>query len=235
MKNTVTNERLVRRNARIAQITMLGGLLVLAVGMYISFRIPEQFGLSLAALMVGFALSQIGIYFSNRWGRRPRPDEVLNQALKGMDSNFTLYHYYKPTQHLLVGPSGLWVLMPYNQRGRITYNEAKKRWHQQGGNAYMKIFAQEGLGRPDLEVIGEMQNVQEYMKKVFPERQDFPIHAVAVFTNPKAVVDIPEDVTAPAYSVPASKLKDFIRKKSKNKPLFSSDLLRIRQEIAPGE
>ena len=70
--NIATNEPLVKRNTRIAQVTMIGGLAVLAGGMFISFRMPERFTLSLAALMVGFLLSQIGIYYSNRWARRPR-------------------------------------------------------------------------------------------------------------------------------------------------------------------
>src|SRR3972149_1837136 len=104
----ITNERLVRRNARVGQITSLVGLLVLAGGMYISFTQPQLFGLSLAALLVGFALSQIGIYFGNRWSRRPRPDETLSQALKGLDDRYHLYHYETPASHLLVGPAGVW-------------------------------------------------------------------------------------------------------------------------------
>ena len=57
-----------------------------------------------------------------------------------------------PTAHLLVGPVGVWVLMPRHQAGRITYDENKNRWRQKGGNFYLKIFAQENLGRPDLEI-----------------------------------------------------------------------------------
>jgi O-antigen ligase len=63
-----TNERLIKRNARIGQITSIVGLVVLAGGMFISFTKPELFTFSLIALLVGFGLSQIGIYFGNRWG-----------------------------------------------------------------------------------------------------------------------------------------------------------------------
>src|SRR4030065_985294 len=103
----IINERLVRRNARIGQVSSIVGLLVLAGGMYISFARQEYFGLSLAALLLGFTLSQVGIYFGNRWGRRPRPDEVLSQALKGLDGRYALYHYTTPTPNLLVGPAGI--------------------------------------------------------------------------------------------------------------------------------
>src|SRR4030065_1166954 len=113
--NIIRNEKLIKRNSRIAQITVVAGLAVLAAGMFISFRYKEQVTLSMGALLVGFLLSQIGIYFSNRWGRRPRPDELLDQSLKGLDSKFTLYHYSTPVAHLLLGPAGVWLLLPYHQ------------------------------------------------------------------------------------------------------------------------
>lgn len=210
----VTNERLIRRNSRIAQISMVAGLLVLAGGMYISFRQPEQFGLSMAALLVGFSLSQIGIYFSNRWGRRPRPDELLNQALKGLDNRHTIYHYIKPVSHLLVGPSGIWVLLPMHQRGTISYS--KGRYRQRGGNLYLKIFAQEGLGRPDLEAAAERESAQKFLQNLLPEDEKMPaVQAALVFTNPKTNLEVDEHDEQPAAAVPVNKLKDLVRKTSK--------------------
>jgi hypothetical protein len=69
----ITNDALVRRNARIAQYSGLGGLLVLLGGMYFLFAQPEQFAIIWAMVLLGFVLSQVGIYFTNRWGRRPAP------------------------------------------------------------------------------------------------------------------------------------------------------------------
>ena len=46
----ITNESLIKRNARIGQIAMLAGLAVLIGGMYLSFQSPDQFSLSVAAL-----------------------------------------------------------------------------------------------------------------------------------------------------------------------------------------
>jgi hypothetical protein len=229
--NIITNERLVRRNARIAQVSMLAGLLVLAGGMYISFRVPEQFGLSLVALLVGFTLSQIGIYFSNRWGRKPRPDELLDQALKGLDSHYTIFHYTGPASHLLVGPAGIWVLQPYHQRGTITYS--KGRWRQKGGNIYMKIFAQEGIGRPDVEVSAEVQSVQRFLQEYFPDDDKIPpVEAALVFTNPKVEINIPEDESPPAETLPVAKLKSEIRKKAKDKYLSPERADQIAAKIA---
>jgi hypothetical protein len=214
--NIIRNDTLIKRNARIAQITMIGGLLVLAGGMFISFRYPEQFGFSLGALMLGFLLSQVGIFFTNRWGRRPRPDELLAQALKGMDKKYTLYNYSGPTSHMLVGPAGVWVLMPYYQKGTITYDENKGRWNQKGGNLYLKIFAQESLGRPDLEAGGELDRVQKFLSQKLPEDASIPVHVALVFTHPDVEINIPEDSNTPAEAVQASKLKDLIRKVAKS-------------------
>lgn len=231
--NIQINETLIKRNARIGQITMLSGLLVLAGGMYVSFRMPTQVPLSLGALMVGFILSQVGIYFSNRWGRRPRPDELLNQALKGLDKNHTIFHYRKLASHLLVGPTGIWVLLPYYQRGKITYQNG--RWRQRGGNvllAYLKLFAQEGIGRPDLEMAAETGAVRKFLKEIFPEDEKIPeVQAALVFTNPSVEIDIPEDINTPAETVTLSKLKDVIRKKAKGNSLSAEKTRQIQEAL----
>lgn len=226
-----TNDRLINRNARIGQITSIAGLLVLGGGLFISFTRPEMFSISLVALLVGFGLSQIGIYFGNRWGRRPRPDEVLNDALKGLDGRYSLYHYTTPTSHLLVGPAGVWVLLPRNQAGRITYDETKERWRQKGGNLYLKIFAQESLGRPDLEINSEIQAITSFLNDRLDEEKIPEVDAALVMTNEKCEIDADN---APSPIMEARKLKDFIRKTAKGKPI-SLDLVKEIQQSITGE
>jgi hypothetical protein len=227
-----TNERLINRNARIGQIASFAGLIVLGGGLFISFTRPEMFSISLVALLVGFALSQIGIFFANRWGRRPRPDEILNAALKGLDDRYSLYHYITPTSHLLVGPAGVWVLLPRHQAGMITYDEQKGRWRQKGGNFYLKIFAQENLGRPDLDIGSETQAISNYLDDHLEEDKRPEIQAALIMTNEKCEVDADN---APAPTMKDGKLKDFVRKTAKGKPI-SLDLVREIQEILnPGD
>ena len=225
--NIITNERLIHRNARIGQITSIVGLLVLAGGMFISFSRAELFLFSLIALVVGFGLSQIGIYFGNRWGRRPRPDELLDTALKGLDARYSIYHYSSPTAHLLVGPAGIWVLLPHQQGGEITYDESKERWRQKGGNLYLKIFAQENLGRPDLEVGSEIHAVSSFLEDHLNEEKIPEVQAALILTNEKAEVNAEN---APVPTLPVKKLKDFIRKTAKGKPI-SLDLVAEVKEV----
>ena len=229
----ITNESLLRRNRRLGQIFMWGGMGALLAGMVVSVKMPEKSGLSLAGLIVGFISSQMGFYFMNRWGRRPRPDELLNQALKGLDLKYTLFHYQTPASHLLVGPAGIWVLSPHYQNGTITFS--KGRWHQKGGNLYLKFFAQQGLGRPDLEIGYEVEKVQDHLRKNLPEEKIPPIQAALIFANEKVQIQIDPDETPPAETLHLSKLKDFIRKTTKNKPLSAEKAVEIQKIFTPGK
>ncbi|NMB87150.1 MAG: NERD domain-containing protein [Chloroflexi bacterium] len=225
---TITNPQLIQRNKKIGQVTIIFSLIVLAIGLYLSFS-EQNMNLSLIALLVGIVTSQIGMYYSSRWSRSPRPDEQINQALKGLDDKYSLYHYRTVTSHLLVGPAGVWVLLPYYQSGTITYNEDKSRWVQKGTNVFMRIFAQEGLGRPDVDVNSNVADVQKYIQKILPEQIDLPVRAALVFTSPKVNVKAPE---ASSPTVTLDKLKDLIRRKAKEEPANEQNI-RILQKALP--
>ncbi|MEA4906325.1 MAG: hypothetical protein VB089_01825 [Anaerolineaceae bacterium] len=225
---TITNPQLIQRNKKIGQVTIIFSLIVLAIGLYLSFS-EQNMNLSLIALLVGIVTSQIGMYYSSRWSRSPRPDEQINQALKGLDDKYSLYHYRTVTSHLLVGPAGVWVLLPYYQSGTITYNEDKSRWVQKGTNVFMRIFAQEGLGRPDVDVNSNVADVQKYIQKILPEQIDLPVRAALVFTSPKVNVKAPE---ASSPTVTLDKLKDLIRRKAKEEPA-NEENIRILQKALP--
>ncbi len=234
--NIETNEKKVRRNARIGQISMIAGLVVLVGGMILSIRATALFGLSLIALLLGFALSQIGIFYGNRWGRRPRPDELLNVALKGLDSKYSIYHYLTPASHLLIGPAGIWVILPRTQRGIITFERG--RWRQRGGGlmmAYLKAFAQEGIGRPDLEILNEVESLEKYLKKLTENEEIPPIKAALVFTNEKANIQIDEDDQPLADTLPLNKLKEFFRKVAKGKPISFEKIQQIQSLLSGTE
>ncbi len=229
----VSNNKLIRRNKRIGNYTTIGSLVILGLGLYISFTAQTSDGFlwSLVCLLLGFLGSQVGIFFGNRWGRSPRPDEFMNNALKGLDDKYILYHYTTNVAHLLTGPAGIWVLAPYQQQGRITYDPKKSRWMQKGGNWYMKIFGQESLGRPDQEVNASLADVNSFLAKNvkidgLPEPQ-----AALVFVHPKAVVDAPNAHFATLH---IEKLKDFMRRQAKEKPA-PMDLIRLFQQVLPSD
>ena len=232
--NVVIDEKLIKRNAKIGQILTIVSLATLGAGMFITFQKPELLGVSIGALLIGFLLSQVGIHYTNRWGRSPRPDEQISLALKGLDKRYALYHYQTPASHVLVGPAGIWVLIPKHQRGTITYR--KNRWKQSGGGiiqSYLKVFAQEGIGRPDLEIESDIEGVEKYLGKMLPEGTEIPeIQAALIFSNPEA--DIQAD-DAPSVTLPAKKLKDMIRKTAKGKSVSPEIVMLIQNTIDPPE
>ena len=138
----IKNEKLIKRNGKIGQWTSLGALVVLGLGMYISFNRTDLFAYSVAALLLGFTMTQVGMYMGNRYGRRPRPDEKLDAGLKGLQNEFVIYHYMTPASHLLVGPAGIWVVLPYHQRGQVKYS--KNRWRM-GGGGFLRLIALAGM------------------------------------------------------------------------------------------
>ena len=222
----VKNEKLIKRNSKIGQYTSLGALVVLGIGMYISFTRSELFVWALAALLVGFTLTQIGMYFGNRWGRSPRPDEKLDAGLKGLPRGFVIYHWTTPVAHLLVGPAGIWVLMPYHQRGQVTYR--KNRWKMSGGGFlqnYMRLFGQEGLGRPDLEAEAEINSLRKSLAAEMEDGEIPEINAALVFTADGIDIDA-EDAPMPALTL--KRLKEFMRNKAKEKPISATELEKVK-------
>ncbi len=228
----IKNEKLIERNGKIGNWTSLAALAVLGVGMYISIVRTDLFVYALVALLVGFTLTQIGMYMGNRYGRKPRPDEKLDAGLKGLPGEFTMYHYTTPASHLLVGPAGVWLLMPYHQRGKVAFK--KNRWQMSGGGflqSYMRIFGQESLGRPDIEIDNEIRGLRNYLAKHMDETAIPEILLLMVFTADDVEIE-GEGATVPALKL--KQLKDFIRQKAKESKFPALTIKALNEVLKPG-
>lgn len=222
----IKNEKLIRRNGRIAQWTSLGALGVLGLAVYLQFQGPKLLVYSIGALILGFAMTQIGMFFSNRWGRSPRPDEQLDAGLKGLPGETTIYHYLSPAAHLLVGPMGIWILMPYHQHGTVSYERG--RWRLRGGGfmqAYMTIFGQEGLGRPDVEAAAQIDGVKKYLARNIEPSAIPRIDAVLVFTANNVVIDATD---APLPALQLKRIKEFMRQNARGNALSAEAITRVK-------
>lgn len=227
--NIIKNEKKIKRNGLIGQWISIAALIILGTGMYLTFSKPEFFTYSLLALVTGFTFTQIGMYMGNRWGRSPRPDEQLDAGLKGLTSEFSIYHYTTPASHLLVGPAGIWVLLPYRQSGKVAY--IKNRWKLMGGGflqSYMSIFGQEGIGRPEFEMASEISAVEKLLKKKLNQTDLPAIQGALIFTNDKIEI---ESNGAPETAMQINKLKGFIRQKAKEKTLSSFKIIEITEAL----
>lgn len=225
----IKNEKLIKRNGKIGNWTSLAALAVLGVGMFISFRRQDLFIYALIALLLGFTLTQIGMYMGNRYGRSPRPDEKLDAGLKGLPGDYNMYHYTTPASHFLAGPAGLWILMPYHQRGQVVYQ--KNRWKMSGGGflqSYMRIFGQESIGRPDIEIENEVAKLRRYLAKQMDESQIPEIKPLIVFTNDEVEIEAND---APIPAMKLKQVKDYIRQRAKEKPIGQMQLAAVKAAL----
>ena len=184
----------------------------------------------MGALLVGFILSQIGIYFGNRFGRSPRPDEFLDTGLKGLKNTYTIYHYSTPVPNLLVGPAGIWLLLPFHQFGDVTYDG--KKWKTKGGGltqSYMKIFGQENMSRPDLDAGMQKEKLIKALKKQMLEEEIPSIHAAIIFTSDSANVLADN---APVPTMHLKQLKSFIRKEVKDAKITKAEINAVNSALA---
>jgi len=218
----IKNEKLIERNGKIGQYVSLVALVVLGGGMYLSFSKPELFTYSVICLVVGFIMTQVGMYMGSRWGRSPRPDEKFDAGLKGLHSEFNMYHFSSPVSHLLVGPSGVWVLLPYHQRGTVSFE--KNRWKMKGGGflqTYMRIFGQENLGRPEIDAENDVQTLRKFFAKKLDESNIPEIKPVLVFTTDEVELNIGDSPTA---AMKLKQLKEFMRQGGKNRALSNEQI-----------
>jgi len=223
----VRDEKLIKRNTQIGKYSGILSIAILGGGMYLSFQYQDQIMYSLVALVLGFTLSQVGIFYSNRFGRSPRPDQELDNALKGLDDQYALYHYQSPVPHLLVGPAGIWILFPYLPKGKIIYDEKKGRWKKIGGNFYLKFFAQDSIGNPDQEISSGIKRLQKGLGKI-PDFELPVIKCALVFINKFAEV---EAENAPYPTLHARQLKKIIRKEAKGDTSLPTHVLKTVQDF----
>ena len=213
------NKKLIDRNKKIADFALYISLALLAIGFYWTINKPELSGTVIGNIILisAFILVQISLSMANRWGKSPRPDVIVANALKGLNDKFTLYIYTTRVPHLLVGPMGVWVINTYYQSGEISFNLNKNRFLQKGGpNLISKYFAQEGIPN----ILGESNASKRKITKYLLEQginYDYSPEIVNLFYS--------DDVSlitknSPYLCIKSSKLKDYIRSyiKKNSKP-----------------
>ena len=173
-------ERISKMRKRSQQATLVGFLFLIGGFILVFFEIQNLFLLQLIALLAGWILSQIGIYLAHRYARPPRPDEVLDQAVKPAGRGSLMYHFVLPAPHVLLAPAGPIVFNLKYQSGDIVADGDK--WRQKG-IGFRRFFGQEGIGNPARETEKMIANLAGYIRKHAPEIEEVPIGAMIVFTS----------------------------------------------------
>lgn len=216
----IRDDKKIARLRLLSQICSILGMGALIGGMVLIFfgDLQDVFWLQMTALLVGWFLSQIGIYFAQRYLRRPRPDEVLDENLGKAAKNGRLYHYVLPAPHVLLLPTGIIILIAKYQGGRISVTDDK--WSQ-GGLGLRRFFGQEGIGNPTKEAENSVAALASFLKKEAPSVAEVPIGALIVFTT-KGL----KDLDLKGSSIPAmhyTKVKGYLKQKRRTERLPAAD------------
>ncbi|MFQ5943469.1 MAG: hypothetical protein ACE5JF_07945 [Anaerolineales bacterium] len=207
----------VKRNARLARILSFGGLGIMGLGLLISFRPPYRVDLVLGLFFIGILASQIGLPMRNRWDRQPRVDEVLDDALKGLDQRFAIFHYALGARHVLICPGGVFSLIPRVEDGKIGYSDG--RWTRATSKA--GLFRRSGTRS----IRGiERESAVEVDRAASRLNLPFPVRSLIVFLHHNAVMNIRE---APELTSHVKKLKNSIRKLPKAETLSEQQIAQL--------
>ncbi len=220
------NDAFVSRRATIGKWASLAGLVVLGAGLVVSLKSPTLFYVSFITLIVGFLLSNVGLYYANRYLRVDRPDAVLVRALKGLDDRYALYQFLLPASHVLQEPGGLTVFVLKPQEGLVFYQNGRWR-NKQGWMRLLRWVGQEGVGRPEREVEAEVEVLRQWLHNQAPDLE-VPVRGGVVFTNPRVALRL-EDPPVPTM-VP-KKVKVWLRKSGKRPPLPQETQRRLREVL----
>ncbi|MDX1613316.1 MAG: nuclease-related domain-containing protein [Candidatus Promineifilaceae bacterium] len=226
----IRDDQRIERMKRIGQWASLIGLLVLLGGLFSIFFISETasgFLLQTSALIIGWLLAQVGIYLTHRYVRSPRPDEVLDDALRRATKDGRLYHFVLPAPHVLLTRSGPIAFVLKYQTGRIAAEGDD--WSQKGMGflGFRRLFGQEGIGNPSNDARKHVKALANFISNQAPEVEEVPIGAIIVFTS-KGVEELDvDDADIPAMHY--TKLRGYLRQKGLGDPIPSEDHEALRR------
>jgi hypothetical protein len=210
----ITDEARIAKGARLGKIATFVGLGFLIGGLVISLALQDTplLWLSFACLVLGLVISSVGTMNMNRWVREPRADQALVQGLKGFDDRYLLYNYVLPAPHVLLGPTGLWVLTMLGQGGTVRYEDGKLRRDFSLRRVFL-FLSEEGMGRPFKEADAQVQTLRQFLGANGVDGE-LEIDNALVFFDPRVdlvVTDPPRPIVVPKG------LKRAIRKQTEKK------------------
>jgi len=201
----------VKRRAMIANLTSVGGLMMLLGGVILPLFVPGLHQEAQVLMLIGMGTSMVGIYLANRWVRKPRPEDSLDLALKSLNDSHHLFHYPSlPCEHVLLTPFGVEIIEVFNLAGDFSYKDGRWKEKMNVGRA-LRYIVEERLGDPT-RTAGELaEYLRGRFKQLLGSEQEVPIQSVVTFTHPAVRLE----VRNPPISVcKLDKLKGFITKKT---------------------
>jgi hypothetical protein len=187
---TIVDRPKLKNRAALSNLASTGGLVLLLASVVVPLFLPKWAKFSFVVMAFGLGTAMVGIYFANRWVRRPRPEDSLDQALKPLSDSHHLFHYPAlPCDHVLLTPNGVVLLETVNLSGEFYYQNQRWKETMSMGRA-IRFIVEEHLGDP----IRSIRQTENDLKERFHQElgPDFsvPIKPIVVFIPPGARLEL---------------------------------------------
>ncbi len=152
----VIDHKYIQRNGMIGKILRWISLACMVIGLVAVFSDEISSNQTLFfsfffIMIIGVLLSSVSGYFSSRFGKSPRPDELIDKSLKGLDDRFRIYHYQTQIPHLLSSPIGYWSIIPTFVDGEIIFDDQKNNWLHKKNTFLNRVLQKEYFPNPKTE------------------------------------------------------------------------------------
>ncbi len=218
------NERLVQRNKRISQYLFFLALGVL-IGAFFLINAPSPsdeiaallFFLPIIVLPLGFLFTAFSVRMTNLWLRQPRPEEAIEEGLKGLSNKSVLYHYHHfPARHVLVCPQGVFAIVTRYQDGHYGVKGSEWKAFRSMFGTLLSLFRFDRLGNPTQDAQKAAAHVKAALVPIAP---DVDVSPLIIFVDPRARLEIENPDVPVVHANPKSNpnLKDFLRDLNKQR------------------
>ena len=218
------NDQAIQRKAKIGKILTLAGFGIVIGSLILSFRETEYANSLLIVAFIATIIIQIGFGLTNRWGKSPRSDELIDRALKGLDSSYSIFHFLLGADHVIFGPSGAYILVPSIEKGVINFHDGKW-WQTIRRRGKAKEKALKNLAS---EAAIEVRATEKALKKAVSNGETPDLTPLLVFMHPQAMIHTAD---ANPQGIHYKKLKSFIRKYRKGHSISAKTIVQLAQHI----
>lgn len=215
-----TNEKLVRRNRRIAQYMFFASFGIPVIGLFLinqqaatptSQSLIVGFVIPLLVLPAAYIITMLSVRMANLWVRQPRPEVAIPEGLKGVSNKSVFYSYYHlPARHVLVTPQGVFALVTRFQEGQFAVDGDQWMTRKSALGRVFGIFRMDSIGNPTEDAQKAARYVTKLLEPIAPE---VTVQPVIVFVDPRAQVNVVKTDVPVLYA--SSKrdpsLKDYVR------------------------
>lgn len=222
MKNIV-NVAKVRRNASFSHIGSILGLIVLFGSLLLPYYLPGlPTFVPVVLVLLGLGLAMAGIFFANRWVRKPRPEFEIANAFEKLSDDYVLFHYPDlPAEHILLSPAEVFVLETVNIAGFFTLKNGKWSERMKLGRA-LRYMVEEHVTNPSQIAIDEAKALADELNKLDGLTSKIVVNPMVVFIHPSAIFEVDKQ---PIPILPLAKAIKHVRSKGARMPQKDYDIL----------